>query len=259
MDRVRICSGPTGFCGDTRCEVAKGDVASPALAPDGTVWADGDRYCAARPTVQREGMAMDMGRTTMQERPKDDLRPPEDDAPGPAAGTGGVSRWVLLLVALVLGGLVGYLLGWATGPSETQTLTTTVTETAPAPAYTTSSEFQAQVAFDGTNCLYSGPTEVRAGARATFAYTAMLRESTLLIWRVSPGITYEQVLKAHERSVSDPPAYLERYENSEPADARQQTLRMPLEEGIWVVSCAMNPDTSTGDIVFGTMLRSVRP
>lgn len=184
------------------------------------------------------------------------ILPPEQ----PRAPSGTRSMWVGIVVALLIGGLIGYLIGWNVAPTETETVTVTeqVTETVAPPAYTAGTEAEAFVAFDGASCTYSGPAEVNARTMVAFTYAATVADSTLIVWQVEPGITYEQVVRAvNTRSSDEPPPWLVYWEQSAPSDARQQTLSMLLIPGTYVVSCATNPDTSTGDVLMSTMIRAV--
>jgi hypothetical protein len=165
--------------------------------------------------------------------------------------------WIGLLVALLVGGLIGYLIGWNLAPADTETLTVTETATVAPPAYTLSTSVDAQVRFDGESCLYGGPAEVTADTQVAFAYTATVANSALIVWQVLPGITYEEISEAvATRAADEPPKWLADYGQSEPVDARQQTLEMPLGEGMWVVSCATNPET-TNQIFMSTVVRAV--
>jgi len=166
--------------------------------------------------------------------------------------------WIAVVVALLVGGLIGYLIGWNVAPTETETVTVTdtVTETVAPPAYTAGTEMEALVTFDGTNCAYAGPAEVNARTQATFTYTAAENGSSLIVWKVASGTTYEQVLRAHQRPTDDPPAFLDYWEQSNPVDTRQQTLSMSLIEGTYVVTCATSPET-TNDVFASTMIRVI--
>jgi hypothetical protein len=176
--------------------------------------------------------------------------------PSAAPGRRSRSIWIAVVVALLVGGLVGYLIGWNLGPTETQTVTQTVTETVAPPAYTTGDEVEAVVAFDGASCTYAGPAEVIAGTRATFAYTATVKGSSLIVWKVASGTTYEQVVQAVDtRTTDDPPPFMDYWEQSAPEDTLQQSLSMSLVEGTYVVSCATNPETSTNEAFTSTMIR----
>jgi hypothetical protein len=173
-----------------------------------------------------------------------------------------------VVVALVIGGLIGYLIGWNLAPADTETVTVTdtVTETAAPPAYTAGTEMEALVTFDGTSCTYAGPTEVNAGTRGVFSYAATVMGSTLVVWQVEPGTTYEQVIEASGSRYADGPPFLYYWKASEPGSAPRQTLSMSLIAGTYVVSCVENAsfpwgewvafnDDGTNEVFTSTMIR----
>jgi hypothetical protein len=96
-----------------------------------------------------------------------------------------VSRYVTLtaVVALIAGAVGGFFVGRVTAPEKTVTTA--------AAAYTTGSTVRATVYFDGSRCLYGGPTEVKNGTRILITFTASDKNSILHVIPIRPDTTWE--------------------------------------------------------------------
>jgi hypothetical protein len=158
---------------------------------------------------------------------------------------------VAVIIALLAGAVTGFLVGRSLSPSET--VTKTVTRTVPPPAYSTG-EFSVAVDFDGAACMFNGPAEQPAGSRFGFNYTGV-EGSSLIIWRVSPGTPYEEVVRSAFLFGAGVYADLGPYVSA-PTGAREQKLAMTLDEGLWMVGCTRHP-RSGRQVFTATMLRVV--
>lgn len=119
--------------------------------------------------------------------------------------------------------------------------------------YTTGSVAEAEIAFDGTHCRYTGPTEMAAGTDAVFRFTGPA-DSGLTLGSLAPGVTWEQVERSGDRyPPSDPPSWV--------IGAQSQigsgTLRASaLGEGLYFLGCATGP-TSSDHMFPAVMLRVI--
>ena len=179
----------------------------------------------------------------------------------PRTGRARRAIWIAVILALIVGAVGGYFLRWGTEPTKTETQTQTVIQTVTPPAYTTSTNVAAQVTFDGKSCMYSGPGELQAGTTMKLTCTAgdlSAQPSALVVWYAMPGTTYEEVRQylAKPGSASPAPPFVVDYRVSHPVSTANQTLRVPLTEGLWGVTCNTSPEsTDTG--YYGAMLRVV--
>jgi hypothetical protein len=182
-------------------------------------------------------------------------RAPSAGPPAPSGTSRAAGIGVIAVIAALLGGVVGYVLRPSLEPTVTRTVTNTATQTVAPPAYATG-EFGAAVVFDGTACMYNGPAEQPAGTRVAFSFTGP-GGSSLLLWKVMSGTTYEDAAKSLLVFGGGPFTVGERFVSS-PAGARHQQLEMNLGEGLWLVGCTTHPSPPGGRVLTATMLRVVK-
>lgn len=182
---------------------------------------------------------------------------PAEPSQAAARSKGLRGPWLALVVVLAVlaGGLGGYLLRWTVEPTKT------VIRTVAPPAYTTSDAIWVTVVFTGDRCAYSGPTEVKAGTQVTFYYYRFnpvvaglppeARHTHMAVGPLSPGTTWEDVAIPRYKSTSPPP-FLRWAQDFAPGHSWTRRLT----EGLWGIWCGTSP-TGTNRAFAGTMLRVV--
>jgi len=113
------------------------------------------------------------------------------------------STVLIAILALLVGGVGGFFIGWAAAP--TKTVTATVTRTVAPPAYATSKTQTAYVTFDGTRGYYNGPTEVPAGTSLSVHFAGPVG-SAMSIASLATGTKLEDMTPETRAHGNPPPS-----------------------------------------------------